>query len=285
MLTASSACLALGVLLIYLSLTSRRRAPVTGPASAASPAAQTVEDSPPAGRRFLPLLPAAVAGVGVAAVTQWWFGWPVLSLAAGGVGAVIPSWYQRHRASRVRDLIDDAVAEAVDSLRDAARVGIGMEAALRALGRTGPEPLRPVFRAFDADARLVGFEDALVRARERVGHPAFDTLVVALLMSYRVGGRNLSGVLDGLSRSVRGAARARREVRAAQAEHVLSARVIAVLPLVLIVAIRATNPGYLDVFSTPTGQAVLALCLVSVAVGYAGMLRATALPGQERVLR
>ncbi|GMU39422.1 MAG: hypothetical protein AMXMBFR23_02880 [Chloroflexota bacterium] len=284
MLIGSSACLALGVLLIFLSLTSRRREPAAAAPGAPSVAA-TSEGAPAPSERLLPLLPAVIVGVATAAVTQWWFGWPVLSLAAGGVSAVIPSWYQRHRESRVRDLVDDAVAEAVDSLRDAARVGIGMEAALRALGQTGPEPLRPVFRAFDADARLVGFEDALIRARGRVAHPAFDTLVVALLMSYRVGGRNLSGVLDGLSRSVRGAARARREVRAAQAEHVLSARVIAVLPLVLIVAIRATNPGYLDVFSTPTGQAVLALCLVSVAVGYAGMLRATALPGGERVLR
>ncbi len=284
MLIGSSVCLALGVFLIFLSLTSRRREPSVAAPGAASVAA-TSEGAPAPSERLLPLLPAVIVGVTTAAVTQWWFGWPVLSLAAGGVSAVVPSWYQSHRESRLRDLIDDAVAEAVDSLRDAARVGIGMEAALRALGQTGPEPLRPVFRAFDADARLVGFEDALIRARGRVAHPAFDTLVVALLMSYRVGGRNLSGVLDGLSQSVRGAARARREVRAAQAEHVLSARVIAVLPLVLIVAIRATNPGYLDVFSTPTGQAVLALCLVSVAVGYAGMLRATALPGRERVLR
>jgi len=284
MLIVSSVCLALGVLLIFLSLTSRRRDPAAATPGVTSVAA-TSEGAQATSERLLPLLPALIVGAVTAAVTQWWFGWPVLSLAAGGVSAVIPSWYQRHRESRLRDLVDDAVAEAVDSLRDAARVGIGMEAALRALGQTGPEPLRPVLRAFDADARLVGFEDALIRARGRVAHPAFDTLVVALLMSYRVGGRNLSGVLDGLSQSVRGAARARREVRAAQAEHVLSARVIAVLPLVLIVAIRATNPGYLDVFSTPTGQAVLALCLVSVAVGYAGMLRATALPGRERVLR
>ena len=33
------------------------------------------------------------------------------------------------------------------------------------------------------------------------------------------------------------------------------------------------------------GQAILALCLVSVAVGYAGMLRATRLPVEERVLQ
>jgi hypothetical protein len=39
------------------------------------------------------------------------------------------------------------------------------------------------------------------------------------------------------------------------------------------------------VFSTPGGQLALAVCLISVGVGYAGMLRATVLPGRERVLR
>ncbi len=77
----------------------------------------------------------------------------------------------------------------------------------------------------------------------------------------------------------------RREVQAMQAQNVLSARVIAALPLGLIVTIRATNPDYLAVFGSAGGQAVLALCLVSVALGYAGMLRASAVRDAGRVLR
>ena len=45
------------------------------------------------------------------------------------------------------------------------------------------------------------------------------------------------------------------------------------------------NPGYLDVFSSGLGQILLALCLLSIAAGYAAMLRATRLPGNERVVR
>src|SRR5690606_23845787 len=157
--------------------------------------------------------------------------------------------------------VEEAVGEAVEALRDAVRIGLGLEEAIRALGRTGPHALRPVFREMERDFRLAGFEEALSGARDRVADPLFDTLAVALLTAYRIGGRNLAAVLDGLSRSVRGSVQARREVRANQAQNVLSARVIAALPLVLIVVIRATNPGYLEVFSSPGGQAVLALCL------------------------
>jgi Flp pilus assembly protein TadB len=74
-------------------------------------------------------------------------------------------------------------------------------------------------------------------------------------------------------------------VRAQQAKNVLSARIIAALPLVLVFFVRGVNPDYLEPFSSPEGQIVMALSLVSVAVGYAAMLWSTRLPGEERTLR
>lgn len=281
-----STVFAAGLLLVFLSLTGGGRATVR----ATSPSSDRVgrllrrSGAGEVGARELATA-SAVAGLLVAVVTQVFLGWPVLTLAAGVVGALLPSWYFRQRSLRRRAEVEEAVAEAVDALRDATRVGIAIEEALRVLARTGPVPMRGTFREIERDLRLDGFEAALGRARERVADPAFDTLVAALLMSYRIGGRNLAQVLDGLSRSVRASARAHREVQATQAQNVLSARVIAALPLVLLVAIRATNPGYLEVFSSPGGQGVLALCLVSVVAGYAAMLRATELPTAGRVLR
>lgn len=272
-----SLTLGAGLLLTFLSLTERRSAATPAvesePAGRVNPAAR--------GELAIRLATAAVA----AAVVQVFLGWPALSVGAAIVGALLPSWYRSQREARRREAVEDAVAEAVDALRDASRVGVGIEDALRSLGRSGPLALRSAFRTLDRDLRLMEFDAAIARARESVAHPAFDMLAVALVMSFRIGGRNLSGVLDGLGRSVRGTARARREVRAQQAEQVMSARVIAALPVLLIVVLRAVNPGYLDVFSTPTGQVVLAVCLVLPAVGYTVMRRTIALPGQERVLR
>ena len=230
-------------------------------------------------------LSSGVVAAGTLAGAQLLLGWPVLSLAAGAVGLFLPGWYFQQRSVRRRAEVEEAVAEAADALRDASRVGIGLEEGARMLARSGPLALRPVMREVERESRLSGFDAALRRARDRVADPVFDTFVAALLMSYRTGGRNLSVVLDGLSRSIRATVRARREVRAAQAQNVLSARVIAALPLALIVVLRAASPGYLEVFSTPGGQAVLAFCLVSVVAGYMAMLRAAAVPDQGRVLR
>lgn len=273
-----SLTLGAGLLLTFLSLTERR------------PAAAPADDAPerpirPASAAPGELAVRVAAAAASAAVVQVFLGWPALSAGAAIVGALLPSWYRSQRETRRREAVEEAVAEVVDALRDASRVGVGIEDALRSLGRSGPLALRPALRVLDRDLRLMEFDVAIARARETVAHPAFDMLAVALVMSFRIGGRNLSGVLDGLGRSVRGTARARREVRAQQAEQVMSARVIAALPVLLIVVLRAVNPGYLDVFSTPAGQVVLAACLVLPAVGYTLMRRTIALPGQERVLR
>jgi tight adherence protein B len=212
-------------------------------------------------------------------------GWPVVTAVAFLIGLALPSWYLRQREEARRSILQAALAEAVDALRSAVRAGMSIEEGLASLARSGPVALRPALSDLVRDMRLGGFEEAARRAQDRLADPVFDTVGAALVMSHRVGGRNLSTVLEGLGRSVRQAVQVEREVRAEQAKNVLSARVIAALPVVLILAIRGMNPDYLDVFSTPTGQALLALCLLSTIIGYAGMLWTTRLPGNERVLR
>ncbi len=271
-----SAGFAAGLLFVFLSLTAPPRVPTAADPPGRGPRAERDPGS---------LAAAAAAGLLVTAVAWLWLAWPVAALAAGAVGAGLPGWYRGARERRRAALVEEAVTEAAEVLRDAARAGVGLEEGMRLLARGGPQPLRATFRTIVRDLAPGGFEPALRAAADELRDPGFDALVAALLLSYRVGGRQLTVVLDGLARSARAAARTRREVRAAQAQNVLSARVVAALPLVLFVAIRATNPGYLAPFATAAGQGVLALCIASGALGYAAMLRVTRLPLGRRWLR
>jgi Flp pilus assembly protein TadB len=65
---------------------------------------------------------------------------------------------------------------------------------------------------------------------------------------------------------------------------VLSARVVAVVPVLVVVGVRITTPDYLALFDTPLGQLVLAGCAASVATGYAAMRLIGRLPAEPRVL-
>ena len=282
-----SLTLAAGVLLVYLSVTSGRTPAQQAP-SGRSLTVRLEEFIQAAGLGISAsdfVLLSLGAGAALAVVAELMLGWPIVTVVAFLIGLALPSWYLRQRQESRRSVLQAALAEAVDSLRAAVRAGISIEEGLASLARSGPVGLRPALTELARDMRLSGFEEAVQRTQDRLADPIFDTVAAALLMSHRVGGRNLSTVLEGLSRSVRQAVQVEREVRAEQAKNVLSARIIAALPIFLILVIRGMNPAYLDVFSTPTGQAILALCLLSTLVGYAGMLWATRLPGNERVLR
>jgi tight adherence protein B len=282
-----SLTLAAGVLLVYLSLTPGRKSGERAP-SGRSLTDRLEESIRAAGIGISAsdfVLLSFGTGAGLAVVGQLMLGWPIVTIVAFLIGLALPSWYLHQRQESLRSVLQAGLAETVDSLRAAVRAGISIEEGLASLARSGPVALRPALTELARDMRLSGFEEAEQRTQDRLADPIFDTVAAALLMSHRVGGRNLSTVLEGLSRSVRQAVQVEREVRAEQAKNVLSARIIAALPIFLILVIRGMNPAYLDVFSTPTGQGILALCLLSTIVGYAGMLWATRLPGNERVLR
>lgn len=274
-----------GVLLLFLSATAHW-APQREPSSR-PPVLRAFLDRNGAGHLSLRdfTLLSSGAGLVFALATQLVLGWPLVSTALFVVGLTLPGWYFTNRRQRERATTQAALADAVDMLRSGVRAGMSVEEALGSLARNGPDVLRTPLAELARDLRVSGFEAAVRRTRHRLADPVFDMVAAALLMSHRVGGRNLSTVLEALSRSVRQSIQVEQELRAHQAKNILSARIIAALPLVLIVVIRGLNPTYLDVFSSPEGQGVLALCLLSVALGYTGMLRATRLPGEERVLQ
>jgi tight adherence protein B len=224
------------------------------------------------------------SGALAALVAQLFLGWGVVSGLVGTLGLLAPYAYYVRRHDRRRSTIQDALVEAIEQLRDAIRTGLSIQEALAGLARTGPEALRAEFAGLSRDARLLGFDTALAAMRDRLADPVFDVVACALAINDRLGGRLVSQVLDRLAEATRAQLRIEHEVRAHQGRTVLSARVVAVAPLIALVGLRASNPRYLAIFDSLWGQLVLIGCAASIALGYATMLYLTRLPGQRRVL-
>lgn len=218
-------------------------------------------------------------------LAQLLLGWGLVSLLAAGLGLVAPLAYYVQRHDRRRAAVQAALVDAIAQLRDAIRTGLSVPEALHALARSGPEVLRPEFAQFARELRLVGLERALTAMQDRLADPVFDVVAHTLVLNDRLGGRNVSQVLDRLVQATRAELRVQQELHAYQARNVLSARIVAAVPLAVLVAIRQVNPTYLALFDDWSGQMLLAGCAASVALGYAGMLWMTRLPGEERVLR
>jgi tight adherence protein B len=233
-------------------------------------------------REFLLFSVLAGALAGVAA--QLFLGWGVVSALAAAVGLLGPYAYYIRRHDRRRAAIEAGLVEAIEQLRDAIRTGLSVPEALAGLGRTGPEALRAEFNTLGRETRLLGFEGALRSMRDRLADPVFDIVAAALTINDRLGGRQVSQVLDRLAEATRAQLRVQQEVRAQQGRTVLSARIVAAAPLAALIGLRTTNPGYLSVFDSVWGQMVLVACAACVGFGYAAMLYLTRLPGQRRVL-
>jgi tight adherence protein B len=225
-----------------------------------------------------------VAGALAALLAQLVLGWGLISILAGLVGLLAPYAYYIRRHDRRRAAVQAAVVEAIEQLRDAIRTGLSVSEAVTGLGRTGPEALRSEFALLSREQRLVGFVAALGAMRDRLADPVFDVVAAALVVNDRLGGRQVSQVLDRLAEATRAQLRVQDELRAQQSRTVLSARVVAAAPVLALVGLRATNPRYLAVFDSWIGQAVLVGCVLAVTIGYLAMLYLTRLPGQKRVL-
>lgn len=222
------------------------------------------------------------AACGVAA--QVLLGWGVVSFFAVALGLLAPVVYFAHRRERRRAAWQAALADAVDQLRDGIHSGLSVEAGLSALAANGPVALRGEFRRLVREQQAAGFAPALEAMRQRVADAAFDSVAVTLTVNDGLGSQRVGQVLDQLARATRTQLRVREEVRATQARNVASARIIAAVPLVLLVAVRRLNPLYVAVFDTGGGQLLLAGCLLVVALGYAVMVRMARLPQDQRVL-
>jgi tight adherence protein B len=229
--------------------------------------------------RLRSLAPRAVSGAAGAATAFAATGWPVVGLGGGVVGWAAPGGLRRSREDRERLERREAVAEVASRLRDSIRSGVGIGDALVQAAEQAPRAIAPELRRVVSEARLSGLADAAGGFAERVRDPSAELLASALVTADRMGSRNLSEVLDALAEATTAQAAAVREARARQTRNRISARIVAAVPILLLLAIRRANPAYLAPFQAPEGQAVLAFAFALIWTGYVAMRRAARIEG------
>lgn len=227
-------------------------------------------------RRIGPAGAGGLAGATVALVAT---GWPVAVAAGAAVGGSVPGMLVRSREEKLRLARREAIAEICARLRDAIRSGIGLADALAQAAAAAPDAIASDLRRLVSEARVSGIGAAAVSFGEHVRDPSAELLASALGLADRLGSRNLTDVLDSLADATLAQAAAIREARARQTRARMSARIVAAVPMFLLLAIRRANPAYLAPFSTATGQLVLAFAFALVWAGYVSMKRAARIEG------
>jgi tight adherence protein B len=196
--------------------------------------------------------------------------WGILgSLALAPIGLFLPFVYLRRQQTKREKAFEAQLPESLDMLVNALQAGYSLQAAMDFVGRETPAPLGPEFVRFYDEQRL-GMEVrlALLRFQERVGTLDSRMFVTSLLIQRETGG-NLGEVLTNLSTLMRERVTFRGQLATLTAEPRMSAKVLASLPLAVVLLISVLNRDFIrPLFITSMGHKLIAYAAISVAIGY-----------------
>jgi tight adherence protein B len=224
----------------------------------------------------------AMVGAGTLLAAGWLLAGPAagILLGAAGPAAVGPVLAARRR--RWRRALGDGVPGVARALADALAGGHSIRGALERLGggSAGAAPL--VDAAADRTAGLSGAAGAELRAvahrlalgapteavliglRDRAAHPAWDTLVAAILLQREAGG-DLAALLRSIAESAEHARRVEADARGLTAQARATARLVAGMPGVALVLGELLAPGTLGALIADPRSRLLLLAGITVA--------------------
>jgi tight adherence protein B len=193
------------------------------------------------------------------------------------IGAIAPWLWVRHSAKRRLLRFNDQLPDTLDMLVGAMRAGYSFHTAMKFIGEEMPAPIGPEFARFYDEQRLgMDAREALFALQRRVASTDLRLFVTAVLIQRETGG-NLTEVLGNIADVMRQRADVQRQVETLTAESKLSARVLALLPVIAFFGMLMLDPVFMrPMLDQALGRAMLAYAAFSIVAGYALLVRIAA---------
>lgn len=176
--------------------------------------------------------------------------------------------------------VREAVPEALESMAACVGSGFTLLQTLKQVSQETPGPLGKTF-ARSAHVLEVGgtASQALAQLQEGAHASELAFVAVALDVQHESGGA-MKQVLDAATESVKGELALQRSLRVQTAQAKLSARIVVVMPFILVAAFSLMSPDFLmPFFSSLLGYALLGVAIVMQAAGIILVRRALAVEG------
>jgi Flp pilus assembly protein TadB len=211
--------------------------------------------------------------------------WVAVAIALGAVAGCWQRLFGGARATRLAMSRLEALAAWTESLRDMVATGAGLAEALPASAAAASPLLTPALATLTDRLRSrEPLEEALRGYATDLDDVSADLVVAALLLNSRAQGRRLHAVLTALAVSVRAEVAMRRQIEADRAATRRGVQIVLAVTVSMAVGLRLANPGYVQPYSTPTGQFALAVIVAVFALGFGWLHRLGQLPVPDRFL-
>ncbi len=228
----------------------------------------------------------ASVGVGVLAL--------VILLGISGVWVVaappsvlislLPRFYfarvRTRRLSEVRKAWPDGIRDVIGGVS----AGMSVQRAVENLARSGPAPLREAFGRFPMLARALGVVPALESIKEDLADPTSDRVIEVLMIAHERGGVLIPEILRDLADSTSLDLAATEEEQTEALEQRINARVVFMLPWLVLVALTFRPGPFRAFYSSPAGMVVVAIGAGLSLLGIAVISRLSRPQEEPRVL-
>jgi tight adherence protein B len=210
-------------------------------------------------------------------------GWLVPALCwSVGLGS-LPFMYIWRKREQLRAARTEQLAPLLERARDELEASQGLQQVHCVLATRGPLALQPALRRLSQDlGRHHDLELALEGSRRRLADPIWDDVTASLLLSHSSGG-SLATTLEQLAATVRGEVQLRKAIAAQQAATMRAAHITLIVPVVVVLFMRAFAPGASEFYATVGGELLLLACALAMGAGYWWMRHMGAVPRARRL--
>lgn len=209
-------------------------------------------------------------------VPMFWLGSAVIGLVAGAgvffagfeyyvAGGVafaaflgLPRWVLGAAIGMRQKKFMSQFADAIDIIVRGVKSGLPLNECLKIIARESPQPIGGEFvMVCDALAMGVTMDQALNRMYQRTPIQEVNFFNIVLAIQQRAGG-NLSEALGNLSNVLRSRKLLREKIKALSSEAKASAMIIGSLPIIVMILVYMTTPGYImSLFVSDMGHLIL----------------------------
>jgi tight adherence protein B len=173
-------------------------------------------------------------------------------LILGGVaGFLAPTLYMRRQQGRRLLKFDNQLADMLSLIVNGLRAGYSTMQAMEAVSRELPPPISDEFRRVVQEMQLgIAMDTSLDNLTRRIPSKDLDLVVTAMNVQREVGG-NLAEILDTISHTIRERVRVKGEIRVLTSQVMMSGRVLAIMPIGVIILMYFLNRQYMMRFFNP----------------------------------
>jgi tight adherence protein B len=131
------------------------------------------------------------------------------------------------------------------------RAGYSTMQAMEAVSRELPPPISDEFRRLVQEMQIgIAMDTSLENLTRRIPSKDLDLVVTAMSVQREVGG-NLAEILDTISHTIRERVRVKGEIRVLTSQVMMSGRVLAIMPIAVIILMYFLNRDYMMRFFNP----------------------------------